>query len=97
MSRLLPLLGLLALLAACGQYSMANQKKYESYEQAALFPDDGGGTDTYDFSNYTTGVSVSLQPGGWTTTSTAQLANLGAGHTAIGNIANAYLYHNNPA
>jgi mono/diheme cytochrome c family protein len=40
MSRLLPLLGLLALLAACGQYSMANQKKYESYEQAALFLDD---------------------------------------------------------
>jgi mono/diheme cytochrome c family protein len=40
MTRLLPLLGLLALLAACGQYSMANQKKYESYEKAALFPDD---------------------------------------------------------
>jgi serralysin len=58
---------------------------------------DGGGTDTYDFSNYTTGVSVSLQPGGWTTTSAAQLANLGAGHTAIGNIANAYLYNNNSA
>ena len=29
--------------------------------------------------------------------SAAQLANLGAGHTAIGNIANAYLYNNNPA
>lgn len=58
---------------------------------------DGGGTDTYDFSNYTTAVTVSLQPGGWTTTSTAQLANLGAGHIAIGNIANAYLYNNNPA
>ena len=26
-----------------------------------------------------------------------QLANLGNGHTAIGNIANAYLYNNNPA
>ncbi len=58
---------------------------------------DGGGNDTYDFSNYTTNVTVSLQPGGWTTTSTAQLANLGRGHTAIGNIANAYLYNNNPA
>ena len=58
---------------------------------------DGGGNDTYDFSNYTTNLSVNLQPGAWTTTSTAQLANLGAGHTAIGNIANAYLYNNNPA
>ena len=58
---------------------------------------DGGGNDTYDFSNYTTNLNVNLQPGGWTTTSAAQLANLGAGHTAIGNIANAYLYNNNPA
>jgi serralysin len=58
---------------------------------------DGGGSDTYDFSNYTTNLTVNLQPGSWTTTSTAQLANLGAGHTAIGNIANAYLFNNNPA
>ena len=58
---------------------------------------DGGGNDTYDFSNYTTNLNVNLQPGGWTTTSAAQLANLGDGHTAIGNIANAYLYNNNPA
>ena len=41
---------------------------------------DGGGNDTYDFSNYTTNVTVNLQPGSWTTTSTAQLANLGGGH-----------------
>ena len=58
---------------------------------------DGGGNDTYDFSNYTTNLSVNLQPGSWTTASAAQLANLGAGHTAIGNIANAYLNNNNPA
>ena len=58
---------------------------------------DGGGNDTYDFSNYTTNLSVNLQPGSWTTVSTAELANLGAGHTAIGNIANAYLNNNNPA
>ena len=58
---------------------------------------DGGGNDTYDFSNYTTNLSVNLQPGNWTTASTVQLANLGNGHTAIGNIANAYLYNNNPA
>ena len=30
---------------------------------------DGGGNDTYDFSNYTTNLSVNLQPGGWTTSS----------------------------
>ena len=58
---------------------------------------DGGGNDTYDFSNYTTNLSVNLQPGNWTTASSVQLANLGNGHTAIGNIANAYLYNNNPA
>jgi serralysin len=58
---------------------------------------DGGGNDTYDFSNYTTNLAVNLQPGGWVTTSSVQLANLGVGHTAIGNIANAYLYGGNPA
>ena len=58
---------------------------------------DGGGNDTYDFSNYTTNLSVNLQPGSWTTVSAAELANLGNGHTAIGNIANAYLNNNNPA
>src|SRR6185312_239894 len=58
---------------------------------------DGGGNDTYDFSNYTTNLSINLQPGGWTTASTAQLAYLGNGHYAIGNIANALLYQNNPA
>ena len=58
---------------------------------------DGGGNDTYDFSNYTTNLSVNLQPGAWTTTAAAQLANLGAGHIAIGNIANALLYNNDPA
>ena len=58
---------------------------------------DGGGNDTYDFSNYTTNVTVSLQPGTWTTVSSTQLANLGGGHYAAGNIANAYLYNNNPA
>src|SRR5688572_27470377 len=30
---------------------------------------DGGGHDTYDFSNYTTALSVNLQPGGWTNVS----------------------------
>lgn len=62
---------------------------------------DGGGVDTYDFSNYATNLSVDLGPGGWTTTSTAQLADLGGnfypGHLARGNIANAYLYNGNVA
>ena len=58
---------------------------------------DGGGVDTYDFSNYTTGVVVNLQPGSWTTASSAQLASLGSGHYAAGNIANALLYNNNTA
>jgi serralysin len=58
---------------------------------------DGGGIDTYDFSNYGTNLSVSLQPGTWSTASSAQLASLGSGHYAAGNIANALLYNNNPA
>ena len=55
---------------------------------------DGGGTDTYDFSQYTTGVSVNLQPGSWTVTSSAQLARLhyNGAEIAAGNIANALLY-----
>jgi VCBS repeat-containing protein len=58
---------------------------------------DGGGHDIYDFSNYTTNLSVNLSPGGWTITSSAQLAYLGAGHYAIGNISNSLLYHGNAA
>ena len=58
---------------------------------------DGGGQDTYDFSNYSTNLNVNLQPGAWTTASSAQLADLGNGHTAAGNIANALLYQGNPA
>ena len=45
---------------------------------------DGGGRDTYDFSNYTTNLKVDLNPGSWTITSTAQLSNLGGGHLAAG-------------
>ncbi|WP_027998875.1 M10 family metallopeptidase C-terminal domain-containing protein [Sinorhizobium arboris] len=52
---------------------------------------DGGGTDTYDLSNYTTALKIDLRPGEWTTTSTAQLAKLhySGSKVAIGNIANA--------
>ena len=58
---------------------------------------DGGGTDTYDFSKYTTNLQVNLNPGEWTNLGT-QLAVLerdDAGNVtqrARGNIANALLY-----
>ena len=55
---------------------------------------DGGGIDTYDFSNYTTNLKVDLNPGAWTTTSSSQLARLHytGSQVAEGNIANALLY-----
>jgi serralysin len=55
---------------------------------------DGGGSDTYDFSNYSSNLSVSLQPGAWTTTSSSQLARLyyTGSVLADGNIANALTY-----
>jgi serralysin len=57
---------------------------------------DGGGADTYDFSQYTTALKVDLRPGEWTTTSATQLARLhyNGSKTAVGNIANALLYNN---
>ena len=54
---------------------------------------DGSGNDTYDLSNYTTAVTINLNPGASSITSTTQLAYLGAGHYARGNIFNAYLYN----
>src|SRR5581483_5641064 len=53
---------------------------------------DGGGNDTYDFSAYPGGVAVDLRPGSSSITSRAQLAYLGNGHYAQGNVYNAYLY-----
>ena len=57
---------------------------------------DGGGNDTYDFSLYSNGLSVNLQPGEWTTTSNTQLPSyavaFGPNATPPGSIANAYLY-----
>lgn len=59
---------------------------------------DGGGGDTYDFSNYTTDLNVNLAPGAWTTTSSAQLAKLhyNGSEVAAGNIANALLFNDDP-
>ena len=59
---------------------------------------DGGGVDTYDFSNYTTDLNVNLGPGEWTTTSSVQLAKLhyNGSQVATGNIANALLFNDDP-
>ncbi|WP_439403036.1 M10 family metallopeptidase C-terminal domain-containing protein [Bradyrhizobium sp. DASA03068] len=54
---------------------------------------DGGGVDTYDLSNYTTNLSINLNPGASSLFSATQLANLGNGHYASGNVYNAYLYN----
>ncbi|MCP8941044.1 M10 family metallopeptidase C-terminal domain-containing protein [Alsobacter sp. SYSU M60028] len=57
---------------------------------------DGNGVDTYDMSNYGTGVSINLAPGQWSITSQDQLADLNGGSRtsglARGNVANALLY-----
>jgi serralysin len=55
---------------------------------------DGGGTDTYDFGNYSGGVTADLRPGSWSRTAQSQLARLhhNGSQVAAGNIANALLY-----
>jgi serralysin len=55
---------------------------------------DGGGIDTYDFSNYTTNMTINLQPGEWSTLSAVQLTNLGNNNYARGNLANALQFNN---
>ncbi len=56
---------------------------------------DGGGSDTYNFSRYTTALNINLQPGGWTATSPEQRAKLhwNGSKLAAGNIANALLHN----
>jgi Cadherin domain/Peptidase M10 serralysin C terminal/Matrixin len=54
---------------------------------------DGNGVDTYDFSNYTTALRVDLNPGASSTLSATQIAYLGNGHYAAGNVYNAYLFN----
>ncbi|MGL4962657.1 MAG: M10 family metallopeptidase C-terminal domain-containing protein [Inquilinus sp.] len=57
---------------------------------------DGGGVDTYDLSNYSTNLSLDLNPGGYSVFSSAQLAYLGGGPNggyARGNVFNALLFN----
>ncbi|WP_114947049.1 M10 family metallopeptidase [Microvirga calopogonii] len=56
---------------------------------------DGGGNDTYDFSNYASNLKVDLRPGEWTTTAATQLVKLhwDGSKVAVGNIANALQYN----
>ena len=55
---------------------------------------DGNGTDTYNLSNYATNLNVNLNPGGYSTFSAAQLADLDVlgDHIARGNVFNALQY-----
>jgi serralysin len=56
---------------------------------------DGGGTDTYDLSSYSTGVAINLAPGQGSTFSSDQLAELGGGPNdgkARSNVFNALQY-----
>lgn len=53
---------------------------------------DGGGRDMFDLSNHKGGVTVDLAPGGWTNFNNGQIANLGNGNKAPGNVAVAHLH-----
>ncbi|MDQ0320528.1 serralysin [Pararhizobium capsulatum DSM 1112] len=57
---------------------------------------DGGGEDTYDFSNYKDNAFIDLAPGGWSLVSQTQRANLGEGAYANGNVYNALLFGSDP-
>jgi serralysin len=57
---------------------------------------DGNGIDTYDFSNYTTNLSIDLTPGGWSdldANGNFQNAYLGGGNYARGHVFNALQYN----
>lgn len=57
---------------------------------------DGSGVDTYDLSNYTTPLRIDLNPGASSTLSQVQIAYLGNGQYAGGNVYNAYLANGDP-
>lgn len=60
---------------------------------------DGGGFDTFNFSSYTTDLSIDLRPGHWSDLGGqyAILDNSDINVKPLGNIAVPYLYNNNPA
>ncbi|PJN95172.1 hypothetical protein CNY89_10065, partial [Amaricoccus sp. HAR-UPW-R2A-40] len=53
---------------------------------------DGGGRDTYDLSAYSSDLAIDLAPGGYSTFSSGQRADLGGGYLARGNVYNALQY-----
>ena len=53
---------------------------------------DGNGVDTYNLSAYQTALRIDLRPGSSSVFDSAQLANLGSGHSAGGNVYNALLH-----
>ncbi len=60
---------------------------------------DGGGSDTYDLSSYTTNLRIDLKAGGYSTFSATQLAYLGGGPNsgyARGNVFNALMHDDDP-
>jgi serralysin len=62
---------------------------------------DGGGNDTYDFSNFSDNMYIDLSPGGWSVFSQDHLADLDLSnpgtHLARGNVFNALLFEGNIA
>lgn len=57
---------------------------------------DGGGNDTYDFSNYEADLRIDLSPGGWTVLGTEQRATMGQMEVAQAHLYNALLYQDDP-
>ncbi len=57
---------------------------------------DGGGNVTYDLSAYSRGVQIDMRTGQHSTFSDVQLANVGRGEYASGNIYNGLLYNDDP-
>lgn len=53
---------------------------------------DGGGRDTINLSNYTSDLMIDLSPGGWNDFNNSQIASLGKGNIAPGNVAMSLLY-----
>jgi serralysin len=82
-----------------GEMAVDGVGKGVSYHNKVLMTVwDGGGIDTYDFSNFATAATVDLRPGAWSTPSRAMLVDLDprtdVTHLAHGCIANALAFKN---